>query len=186
MEGVNAGSSCGADKKKPFARPFSKTRLDPSGSSVRMSSPIPNESSALLRQNQELRQRLHDDSANYRKKLETYKHAQSNQAALVSRLQTKVLQYKQRCSELETQMHDTPPICPQYDIGSKSTLPSASHTAPTSTPIPSALCPKTGQSSYSTAPLSLPCEQPSGRHYSDESLEDDSFERKRIEEERKL
>jgi rootletin len=151
-----------------------------------MSSPIPNETTALLRQNQELRQRLQDDTSNYRKKLDTYKMAQSNQAALVSRLQAKVLQYKQRCSELETQMHDTPPICPQYgDIGSKSTLPSTSHTAPTSTPIPSALCPKTGPS-YSSAPLSLPCEQASGRHYSDESLEDESFERKRIEEERKL
>ena len=33
--------------------------------------------------------------------------AQQHQAALVSRLQAKVLQYKQRCSELEGHMEDT-------------------------------------------------------------------------------
>ncbi|ENN80568.1 hypothetical protein YQE_03011, partial [Dendroctonus ponderosae] len=53
---------------------------------------------------QDLRQRLQDEAALYRKRLETYKQAQENQAALVSRLQAKVLQYKQRCADLESQM----------------------------------------------------------------------------------
>lgn len=146
-----------------------------------MSSPVPSESNALLRQNQELRHRLQEESSNYRRRLETYKQAQSNQAALVSRLQAKVLQYKQRCSELEVQMHDTPPICPQYG----STLPSAN--AATSTPIPLPPQPASSTTCQKTS-YSSPCtgvgDRPSGQPYSDES--DESFERKRIEEERKL
>ncbi|XP_048516967.1 rootletin [Dendroctonus ponderosae] len=58
----------------------------------------------LNRQQQDLRQRLQEEAALYRKRLETYKQAQQNQAALVSRLQAKVLQYKQRCADLESQM----------------------------------------------------------------------------------
>lgn len=38
----------------------------------------------------ELRQRLQDEAALYRNRLETYRQAQQNQAALVSRLQAKV------------------------------------------------------------------------------------------------
>lgn len=152
-----------------------------------MSSPVPSESSALLRQNQELRHRLQEESSNYRRRLETYKQAQSNQAALVSRLQSKVLQYKQRCSELEVQMHDTPPICPQYG---NVTLPTGTHTAgSTSTPIPlppqsSTVCPKATSSYTSALPCSGSGDPATGRPYSDES--DESFERKRVEEERKL
>lgn len=62
---------------------------------------------ALLRQNQELRQRLADESHSYRRRLDTYKQAQHNQANLVSRLQSKIQQYRQRCSDLEDRMHDT-------------------------------------------------------------------------------
>ncbi|KAG5673476.1 hypothetical protein PVAND_003521 [Polypedilum vanderplanki] len=176
-----------ADKKKPFSRPFSKSRLDTSGASVRMSSPVPNESSALLRQNQELRQRLQDESSNYRRRLDTYKQAQSNQSALVSRLQAKVLQYKQRCAELENQMNETTAICPQSDVLSK-TLPA------TSTPLPSSVCSKANILSTSAGPMSLPpvCTMDSSTsmhksgpiYCSDES--DDSFEKKRVEEERKF
>lgn len=61
----------------------------------------------LLRQNQELRQRLADESHSYRRRLDTYKQAQHNQANLVSRLQSKIQQYRQRCSDLEERMHDT-------------------------------------------------------------------------------
>ncbi|XP_073992313.1 ciliary rootlet coiled-coil, rootletin isoform X3 [Rhodnius prolixus] len=67
----------------------------------------------LSRQNIDLRRRLEDEAATYRRRLETYKQAQQQQAALVSRLQAKVLQYKQRCSELEGQMEevlDRPPV----------------------------------------------------------------------------
>ena len=94
-----------SDKKRPFQRPFSRSRLESISSTTapqnRMASPAPSDSGSLMRQNNELRQRLADESSNYRRRLETYKQAQNNQAALVSRLQAKVLQYKQRCSELE-------------------------------------------------------------------------------------
>lgn len=151
-----------------------------------MHSPTPNESGALLRQNQELRHRLQEESTNYRRRLDTYKQAQSNQAALVSRLQAKVLQYKQRCSELEVQMNDVP-ICPKYgDMVTNKPL--SSSQAGTSTPLPG-VCPKGGYGS--SAPLSLPCpsaldSNAADRHYSDESGGDESFERKRMDEERKL
>ncbi|PSN38377.1 Rootletin [Blattella germanica] len=64
---------------------------------------------ALLRQNQDLRRRLEDEAASYKRRLETYRQAQQHQAALVSRLQAKVLQYKQRCAELENQMVESLP-----------------------------------------------------------------------------
>lgn len=175
------------DKKKPFSRPFSKTRIDTNGANVRMHSPVTSESNVLLRQNQELRQRLQDESNNYRRRLDTYKQAQSNQSALVSRLQAKVMQYKQRCSELENQMNETTAICPQLD--------SSKLLAATSTPLPPSVCTKSALlSSPSAAPMSLPptCSvldsppitKPGPIYCSDES--DDSFERKRVEEERKL
>ncbi|XP_024946085.1 rootletin isoform X3 [Cephus cinctus] len=64
---------------------------------------------ALVRQNYELRHRLEEEAASYKRRLDTYRQAQQHQAALVSRLQAKVLQYKQRCSELENQMVDSLP-----------------------------------------------------------------------------
>ncbi|KAL0100440.1 hypothetical protein PUN28_019642 [Cardiocondyla obscurior] len=64
---------------------------------------------ALIRQNYELRHRLEEETASYKRRLDTYRQAQQHQAALVSRLQAKVLQYKQRCSELENQMTETIP-----------------------------------------------------------------------------
>ncbi|XP_039495545.1 rootletin isoform X1 [Drosophila santomea] len=75
--------------------------------------------SALLRQNQELRQRLADESHSYRRRLDTYKQAQHNQANLVSRLQSKIQQYRQRCSDLEDRMHET--IKPTAGAGPKLT-----------------------------------------------------------------
>lgn len=80
----------------------------------RMLSPTPSENpgnpsstSALLRQNQELRQRLAEEANSYRRRLDTYKQAQQNQATLVSRLQSKIQQYRQRCSDLEDRMQET-------------------------------------------------------------------------------
>lgn len=61
-------------------------------------SSVADEPELLLRQNQDLRRRLEEESNNYKKRLETYKQAQQHQAALVSRLQAKILQYKQRCA----------------------------------------------------------------------------------------
>lgn len=96
--------------KKPFSRPFNKSRIENSTSTPRMSSPTSAETSTLLRQNQELRQRLQDEAGSYRRRIDAYKQAQQNQAALVSRLQAKVLQYKQRCNDLEGKIHDIKPI----------------------------------------------------------------------------
>lgn len=45
---------------------------------------------SLTRQNLDLRQRLQEEASLYRKRLDTYRQAQQNQAALVSRLQAKV------------------------------------------------------------------------------------------------
>jgi hypothetical protein len=92
----------------------------------------------------------------------------------VSRLQAKVLQYKQRCSELENQMNDTTVICPQSELKPLQI---------TSTPISTPICTK------SSGPMSLPqCPTLDTKtlpaYCSDES--DESFERKRVEEERKL
>lgn len=44
----------------------------------------------LVRQNYELRHRLEEETANYKRRLDTYRQAQQHQAALVSRLQAKV------------------------------------------------------------------------------------------------
>lgn len=46
--------------------------------------------SQLLKENLDLRRRIEDEEANYRRKLDTYRLAQQHQATLVSRLQTKV------------------------------------------------------------------------------------------------
>lgn len=75
-----------------------------------MSSPSPSENAGLIKQNIELRQRLQEESNNYRRRIDTYKQAQQNQANLVSRLQSKVVQYKQRCTDLEDKMHEFPKI----------------------------------------------------------------------------
>lgn len=45
---------------------------------------------ALVRQNYELRHRLEEEAASYKRRLDTYRQAQQHQAALVSRLQAKV------------------------------------------------------------------------------------------------
>lgn len=67
----------------------------------------PIDTNSLQRENQELRERLQEDAVLYRKRLDTYKQAQQNQAALVARLQSKVLQYRKKCNELEDRMCDT-------------------------------------------------------------------------------
>lgn len=68
------------------------------------------DNNCLLRENQELRDRLQEESNLYKRRLDTYKQAQQNQAALVGRLQSKVLQYKQKCNELEGKLFDTAPL----------------------------------------------------------------------------
>lgn len=48
----------------------------------------------LLRENLNLKQRLDEEEANYRRKIDTYRLAQQHQATLVSRLQTKVISFE--------------------------------------------------------------------------------------------
>lgn len=81
-----------------------------------MASPTPQDSTVLLRQNQDLRQRLQEEASSYRRRLDTYKQAQQNQAALVGRLQSKVLQYKQKCNDLEGKIQDVLPITPRNTV----------------------------------------------------------------------
>lgn len=71
---------------------------------------------SLIKQNQDLRMRLQDEANNYRRRLDTYKQAQQNQAVLVGRLQNKVLQYKQRCNDLEGKIHDVLPVTPRSSV----------------------------------------------------------------------
>ncbi|EDW24431.1 GL23404 [Drosophila persimilis] len=123
--------SSNASTRLPFSRHQRGRDRDPSASgsgilTPRMMSPGPQptagageSSTALLRQNQELRQRLADESHSYRRRLDTYKQAQHNQANLVSRLQSKIQQYRQRCSDLEDRMHET--IKPTMAAGPKLT-----------------------------------------------------------------
>lgn len=50
-------------------------------------------SDSLMKQNYELRHRLEEEAASYKRRLDTYRQAQQHQAALVSRLQAKVRFY---------------------------------------------------------------------------------------------
>lgn len=77
-----------------------------STSPTRAASAQTNDAKSLMRQNQELRDRLQEEASLYRRRLDTYKQAQQNQAALVGRLQSKVLQYKQKCNDLEVRCFD--------------------------------------------------------------------------------
>lgn len=99
------------EKRKPFDRSFNKNRFE-HGTAKTMTTPaLPvaslNDPNSLLRQNQELRDRLQEEASQYRRRLDTYKQAQQNQAALVGRLQSKVLQYRQKCSDLEGRVCDS-------------------------------------------------------------------------------
>ncbi|XP_072949799.1 uncharacterized protein Root [Epargyreus clarus] len=88
--------------------PHQRLKKESPESPPEMDSPVGSVSSDLRRQNDELRARLAGESADHKRRLDAYRRAQQGQAALVSRLQAKVLQYKQRCAELENQMAETP------------------------------------------------------------------------------
>ncbi|KAJ9593584.1 hypothetical protein L9F63_014853, partial [Diploptera punctata] len=94
-----------AGKGRQEGRPTGGGRMDPSRSAA-SGSTEEMDPDALLRQNQDLRRRLQDEAESYRRRLDTYKQSHQNQTALVSRLQAKVLQYKQRCTELEGQISE--------------------------------------------------------------------------------
>uniref|UniRef100_H3DAZ6 Rootletin-like coiled-coil domain-containing protein n=1 Tax=Tetraodon nigroviridis TaxID=99883 RepID=H3DAZ6_TETNG len=56
---------------------------------------------SLAQQTLDLRRRLEEEQAAYKRKLTAYQEGQQRQAQLVQKLQAKVLQYKKRCGDLE-------------------------------------------------------------------------------------
>ncbi|VVC89096.1 unnamed protein product, partial [Leptidea sinapis] len=87
-----------------------------------MDSPVGSIGSDLRRQNEELRARLAGENADHKRRLDAYRRAQQGQAALVSRLQAKVVQYKQRCADLENQMLETTPRSESYKPSSSKSI----------------------------------------------------------------
>ncbi|XP_045535415.1 rootletin [Papilio machaon] len=108
--------------RRPSTLPHQRLKKEKAESPPEMDSPG-SAGSDLRRQNEELRARLAGESADHRRRLDAYRRAQQGQAALVSRLQAKVLQYKQRCAELENQMAEsTPRSEPSYHQPSKTCI----------------------------------------------------------------
>ncbi|GBP76814.1 Rootletin [Eumeta japonica] len=101
----------------------------------------PGNGSDLRRQNEELKARLAGEAADHKRRLDAYRRAQQGQAALVSRLQAKVLQYKQRCAELENQMLDTPRETTDRTYRQPTTKPTIALPAP----LPSVSSPNTSE-----------------------------------------
>ncbi|KAJ0177971.1 hypothetical protein K1T71_006844 [Dendrolimus kikuchii] len=97
-------------RRTPSTLPHQRFKKEKSSDSPPdMDSPVGSVSCDLRRQNEELRARLAVEAADHKRRLDAYRRSQQGQAALVSRLQAKVLQYKQRCADLETQMLETTP-----------------------------------------------------------------------------
>ncbi|XP_045461010.1 rootletin [Harmonia axyridis] len=102
-----------AEKKRlPGFRPKSRAEASSLGSSSRSDGGRlrgdggggSSDDDTFNRENLDLRIKLQEEASLYKRRLDQYRQAQSNQASLISRLQAKVLQYKKRCSELEAQM----------------------------------------------------------------------------------
>lgn len=64
------------------------------------------ESRSLAQQNVDLRRRLDEEQAAYKRKLTAYQEGQQRQAQLVQKLQAKVLQYKKRCGDLDQALQE--------------------------------------------------------------------------------
>ncbi|MED6270511.1 hypothetical protein CHARACLAT_011138, partial [Characodon lateralis] len=64
------------------------------------------ESRSLAQQNVDLRRRLDEEQAAYKRKLTAYQEGQQRQAQLVQKLQVKVLQYKKKCGDLEQMLQE--------------------------------------------------------------------------------
>ncbi|TMS18974.1 Rootletin [Larimichthys crocea] len=64
------------------------------------------ESRSFAQQNVDLRRRLDEEQAAYKRKLTAYQEGQQRQAQLVQKLQAKVLQYKKRCGDLEQTLQE--------------------------------------------------------------------------------
>jgi len=54
-----------------------------------------------------LKNKLEEEHANYKRKLQAYQDGQQRQAQLIQKLQQKVLQYKRKCGELETSVNES-------------------------------------------------------------------------------
>ncbi|KAG7483363.1 hypothetical protein JOB18_046615 [Solea senegalensis] len=64
------------------------------------------ESRSLAQQNVDLRRRLEEEQAAYKRKLTAYQEGQQRQAQLVQKLQAKVLQYKKKCVDVEQMLQE--------------------------------------------------------------------------------
>nr|VZI28475.1 unnamed protein product [Spirometra erinaceieuropaei] len=56
---------------------------------------------SILAENRELRKRLEEQQSIYRRKLAGFQENQQRQTQLVDKLQEKVVQYKEKCQDLE-------------------------------------------------------------------------------------
>ncbi|XP_072540199.1 uncharacterized protein crocc2 isoform X4 [Salminus brasiliensis] len=72
-------------------------------------------------------QRLRGESRAYRFKLQAYQDSQQRQAQLVHKLQTKVLQYKKRCGEMEQQVLEKTSELEKLRLSLQSHLDSSAH-----------------------------------------------------------
>ncbi|CAF4907255.1 unnamed protein product [Pieris macdunnoughi] len=122
-------------RRAPSSLPHTRKKEKTPESPPDMDSPVGSVGSDLRRQNEELRARLAGESADHKRRLDAYRRAQQGQAALVSRLQAKVLQYKQRCNDLENQMVETTPRSdtsyrPATSSGKAIALPSSTQPTP--------------------------------------------------------
>merc|ERR1719220_139301 len=66
----------------------------------------PSSMQGLLMQNSELRRKLEEQNDSYKSKLAAYQEGQTKQTEIVKKLQQKLLQYKKKCGELETTLHE--------------------------------------------------------------------------------
>ncbi|XP_046406098.1 rootletin [Ischnura elegans] len=116
--------------KASLKTPIRRNPTSASESSA-MDDEVTAETIRLRRQNQELRRTLEDETAIYKRRLDSYRQAQQQQAALVGRLQAKVLQYKQRCLELEGRPGESIPSTVTHGVSSTAdTVPGTSSPEP--------------------------------------------------------
>lgn len=116
--------------------------------------------------------------AGYRRRLDAYRRAHHDQAALVARLQAKVLQYKQRCVDLENHMLEG-----DTHRGHQNPAPSASISAPIALPPPSGMHPTPTSSSMTSTALEQA--QQHLREAREERIHDLETALRRLDEERK-
>lgn len=85
-------------------RAISYTPISPSSTDGVLLSSTPGDNNNVNQQVAYLKNKLEEEHANYKRKLQAYQDGQQRQAQLIQKLQQKVLQYKRKCGELENSM----------------------------------------------------------------------------------